>query len=133
MMRLEGAILAAQGDPGSYVTDARIAQNSDVALDDVRNWLLTLQDKELITVVRGETGLRAFVEAKGVLALKQSLPFTLKRIEDEQRQQRKEMEMLRFIISHMITGFEVAHLERLMGDGPFPSSGGAPSTRRCGT
>ena len=127
MMRLEGAerlilqaILGLQGDSGNYVADARIAEETDLALDDVRNWFLTLQDKELVSIVRGETGLRALVEAKGVLALEQSLPFTLKRIEDEQRQQRHELEMMRFIISHLISQYEVMHLERLAGDAPFP-------------
>jgi hypothetical protein len=127
MMKLEGAerlvlqaVLTAQGDSANYVADGRIAQETDLALDDVRNWLVTLQDKELISLVRGETSLKAFVEAKGVLALKQSLPFTLKRIEDEQRQQRHELEMIRFIISHLINQYEVAHLERLAGEEPFP-------------
>src|SRR5262249_19331831 len=127
MLRLEGAerlilqaILSIQGDSGAYTADSRIAQETDLPLEDVRNWLLTLQDKEFVNLVRGKTGLRAFVEAKGVLALKQSLPFTLKRIEDEQKQQRHELEMIRFIIWHLISRYEVIHLERLAGDSPFP-------------
>jgi hypothetical protein len=127
MLRLEGAerlilqaTLSIQGDSGDYTADSRIAQETDLALDDVRNWLLTLQEKEFVNLVRGQTGLRAFVEAKGILALKQSLPFTLKRIEDEQKQQRHELEMIRFIISHLISRYEVIHLERLAGDSPFP-------------
>ena len=93
MLKLEGAerlilqvILNFQGDSGNYVVDVRISEETDLPLDDVRNWLLTLQDKEFVSVVRGETGLSTFIEAKGVLALKQSLPLTLKRIEDVQEQ-----------------------------------------------
>ena len=109
-----------QGDSGNYVADSRIAEETDLALDDVRNWFLTLQDKELVSIVRGETGLRRSSRRRGVLTLKQSLPFTLKRIEDEQRQQRHELEMIRFIISHLINQYEVMHLEQLAGDAPFP-------------
>lgn len=127
MVKLEGAerlilqvALASQGDHGQYTADSRIAADADLDLDDVRNWLLALQDKEYVSVVRGEAGLRVFVEARGVLALKQSLPFTLKRIEDEQNQQRHELEMIRFIISHMINQYEIEHLTKLAGATPFP-------------
>jgi DNA-binding IscR family transcriptional regulator len=63
MMRLEGAerlilqaILGLQGDSRNYVADSRIAEETDLALDDVRNWFLTLQDKELVSIVRGRPG-----------------------------------------------------------------------------
>ena len=52
-MRLEGAerlilqaILGLQGDSGNYVADARIAEETDLALDDVRNWLLTFRTRD---------------------------------------------------------------------------------------
>jgi hypothetical protein len=127
MMRLEGAerlilqaILSIQGDSADFTADSRTAKETDLDIEDVRNWLFTLADKDFVNVVRGQNGLRAFIEAKGILALKQSLPFTLKRIEDEQKEQRHEMEMIRFIISHLMSRYEVVHLERLAGDSPFP-------------
>src|SRR5271166_2217046 len=94
MMTLEAAerlilqtILGLQGDAGNFVDDARIAEETDLDLVDVRNWLLNLEKKGLVSIVKGETGLRALVEPLGVLTLNQSLPYTLKRIEDEQSQQ----------------------------------------------
>src|SRR4051794_9077991 len=81
MTRLDGAeryILQAisklQGNTSDYIPDSQIAQEAEVDIAEVRNWLQMLDSKGLIDLAMVETGLKVSVKPNGVLALKQSLP-----------------------------------------------------------
>ena len=71
-MILEGAqqvILKAihdlQGDSANTVSDAEIAQMTKIALPDVRDCLLTLEDSELISGIRTPAGLTPSSRRRG--------------------------------------------------------------------
>jgi hypothetical protein len=69
------AISNQAGDTGAYVTDAQIAQNTNIALKDVRDWIETLEGDGHVEVVRTEAGLSASITADGRLALGLYQPF----------------------------------------------------------
>ena len=67
-MVLQG-ILDAQGDSQAFIEDSRIAQATRIALRDMRDWFLTLDNDELVDLALTENGLSASVNAQGRLAL----------------------------------------------------------------
>jgi TIR domain len=70
------AIVDLPKDAAENVTDAQIVQASKIALDDVRNWLETLEGDGNVNVVRTTAGLSASITAHGKLALGQYRPFS---------------------------------------------------------
>ena len=58
------AILDAQGEARNYVADIWIAQSTRIALNDVRDWLETLEGEGYVEVARTEVGLIASITAK---------------------------------------------------------------------
>ena len=56
------AILELPKDSSGFSTDAQIAQNTHISLEDVRNWLETLEGEDYVNVARTEVGLRACEE-----------------------------------------------------------------------
>ena len=69
------AILDAQGETSAFIEDARIAQATQIALRDMRDWFLTLDQDEYVDLALTEGGLKASVTAKGRLALGLYRPF----------------------------------------------------------
>jgi hypothetical protein len=63
------AILDSPKDTSGFVTDARVAQRTSIALDDVRDWLDTLDGEGLVEVASTTAGLSAMITAKGRLLL----------------------------------------------------------------
>ena len=59
-----------QGDSSDYVDDARLAVATRMFVQDVRDWLETLEDKGFVERVRATDGFRAYITAKGKLALR---------------------------------------------------------------
>src|SRR5271157_979190 len=70
------AVLNAQGETTSYVFDTKIAEATQIAIKDVRDYLETLEGNEYVNVARTEAGLSASVTANGRLALGQFRPFS---------------------------------------------------------
>jgi len=82
MARLFGAqrlvlqeIQDAQGESQSFLEDTRICQATKIALRDMRDWFLTLDNDEYVDLALTESGLSASVTAKGRLALGLYRPF----------------------------------------------------------
>jgi hypothetical protein len=82
-MKLSGAqrlilqtIQDAQGVSVNYVNDVNIAQITQIPLQDVRDWLVTLEEGELIALIRTTGGYSAFIEVNGRLALSQFRPLS---------------------------------------------------------
>jgi hypothetical protein len=80
-MTLEGAermVLQAihdlQGESADYVDDKKIAGKTRIDLRDVRDWLETLEGKELVQRARTTQGDSAYITAKGRQALRLSAP-----------------------------------------------------------
>ena len=69
------AILEIQGESQTFVEDARVAEATQIALRNMRDWLLTLDQEELVDLALTKNGLRASVTAKGRLALGLYRPF----------------------------------------------------------
>jgi len=76
-MKLEGgeglvlkALLELQEDSGSYVEDARLAAASKMFVEDVRDWLETLEGKGCVERTRLTDGVSAYVTGKGKQALR---------------------------------------------------------------
>jgi tetratricopeptide (TPR) repeat protein len=65
------AILDLPKGASDQVTDAQISQATQVSLDEVRNWLETLEGEGYANVVRTTAGLSASITAQGRLALEQ--------------------------------------------------------------
>jgi CHAT domain len=65
-----------QKQPGTPVDDAQIAQDTNIALQDVRDWLLTLMKDRYVDLVRTQTGFAASVNERGRLELALYEPFT---------------------------------------------------------
>jgi hypothetical protein len=65
-----------QRDTADYVDDARLASATKMIVEDVRDWLETLEGKGLVERARGTTGFSAYVTAKGKQALRltESIP-----------------------------------------------------------
>ena len=70
------AILDAQGETTNYIGDTKIAEATQIAIKDVRDWLETLEGNEYINVARTEAGISASVTANGRLALGQFRSFS---------------------------------------------------------
>jgi hypothetical protein len=68
------ALLDVAGQSDRFVEDSSIAHATTIALGDVRNWLLTLEDDEYINLARTEAGYSASITAKGRLAIGLFLP-----------------------------------------------------------
>jgi hypothetical protein len=80
-MKLEGGerlvlktLLDLQGGSGGYVEDARLAAAAKMFVQDVRDWLETLEGKGLVERSRGTEGFSAYVTAKGKQALRLTEP-----------------------------------------------------------
>jgi hypothetical protein len=69
------AILDLPKDVADNVTDAQIAQATQISLGDVRDWLETLEGDSKVNVVRTTAGFSASITAHGKLALGQYRPF----------------------------------------------------------
>src|SRR4051794_13708324 len=69
------AIQDAQGETSAFVEDSRISQATQIALRDMRDWFLTLDQDEYIDLALTEGGLKASVTPKGRLALGLYRPF----------------------------------------------------------
>ncbi len=69
------AISEAQGDTGSFIEDSRIAQTTQIALRDMRDWFLTLDQDEYVDLALTDGGLKASITPKGRLALGLYRPF----------------------------------------------------------
>src|SRR4051812_12616925 len=69
------ALQDAQGETSAFVEDARIAQVTQIALRDIRDWFLTLDQDEMVDLALAETGFKASINAKGRLALGLYRPF----------------------------------------------------------
>ena len=63
-----------QGDSTDYVDDARLAAATKMAVDDVRDWLETLEGKGFVERTRLTDGFSAYVTAKGKQALRLTEP-----------------------------------------------------------
>ena len=68
------AILNAQGETTSYVFDTKIAEATQIAIKDVRDWLETLEGKGFVERTRLTDGFSAYVTAKGKQALRLTEP-----------------------------------------------------------
>jgi hypothetical protein len=64
-----------QGDSTDYVEDVRLAAAMKMFLDDVRDWLDTLEGKGFVQRARTTDGVRAYITAKGKLELRSTEPF----------------------------------------------------------
>ena len=60
-------------DSYGNITDSQIAATTAIAIDDVRNWILTLTDEGLVEVVKTERGFDVSITPKGTLTLELSL------------------------------------------------------------
>jgi len=63
-----------QGDSTDYVDDARLASATNMFVQDVRDWLETLEGKGFVERARGTAGFSAYVTAKGKQALRLTEP-----------------------------------------------------------
>ena len=70
------AILDLPKDSADNVADTQIAGATKIALDDVRNWLETLEGEGYVNIARTTVGLSASVTAQGKLILRQYAPFS---------------------------------------------------------
>ena len=82
-MKLEGGerlvlktLLYLQGDSGEYVEDFRVAAATKMAVEDVRDWLETLEGKGFVERARRTDGFSAYVTAKGKQALRLTEPIS---------------------------------------------------------
>ena len=63
------AILNAQGETSTYIEDSKLTQATQIAMSDMRNWLLTLDQEEYIDLSLTNNGLSASITPKGRLTL----------------------------------------------------------------
>src|SRR5271157_804367 len=82
-MKLEGGerlvlkmLLDLQGDSKDYVEDSRLADATKMAVQDVRDWLETLEGKGFVERTRLTDGFSAYVTAKGKQALRLTEPIS---------------------------------------------------------
>ena len=69
------AIQNIQEDSGDYIEDARLAQVTQIRLEDMRNWLFTLDTHDYVDVVLTTNGFSASITPKGRLVLGLLRPF----------------------------------------------------------
>ena len=65
------AILEISKGLKEYVSDIQISDFTKINLVDVRDWLITLKDDGLVSVIRAEDGLKVCLEAKGQIELRE--------------------------------------------------------------
>jgi hypothetical protein len=82
-MKLEGGerlvlktLLGLQGDSTDYVEDVRLASVVKMLVNDVRDWMETLEGKGLVERARGIDGFSAYVTAKGKQTLRLTEPIS---------------------------------------------------------
>ena len=63
------AIQNAQGETSTYIEDSKLAQATQIAMSDMRNWLLTLDQEEYVDLALTNNGLSASITPKGRLML----------------------------------------------------------------
>jgi len=63
------AIQNAQGETSNYIEDSKLSQATQIAVSDMRNWLLTLDQEEYIDLTLTNNGLSASITPKGRLTL----------------------------------------------------------------
>jgi hypothetical protein len=68
------AILDLPKELAGFVSDAQIAQKTQIAIGDVRDWVETLEGEGYVNVARTTGGLSASITASGKLAIKQYQP-----------------------------------------------------------
>src|SRR5436305_14769863 len=87
MARLIGAqrlilqTISGQADIHGFVDEMQLAEATQIALIDIKDWLETLESEEYVDVVRTETGLRASIKAKGRLVLSKYRPIPSNRLD----------------------------------------------------
>src|SRR4051812_16289157 len=70
------AILDLPKDAAGYATDSQIAQNTHIAIADVRDWIETLEGDGLVNVARITGGLSASITALGRLSINKYSSFS---------------------------------------------------------
>ena len=82
-MKLEGGerlvlktLLDLQGDSGENVEDSRLSAAAKMVLQDVRDWLETLEGKGFVERTRLTDGFSAYVTANGKQALRLTEPIS---------------------------------------------------------
>lgn len=63
------AIQNAQGETPNYIDDSKLSQATRIAMSDMRNWLLTLDQEEYVDLALTNNGLSASITPKGRLTL----------------------------------------------------------------
>ena len=63
------AIQNAQGETSNYIDDWKLCQATQIAMSDMRNWLLTLDQEEYVDLALTNKGLSASITSKGRLTL----------------------------------------------------------------
>ena len=63
------AIQNAQGETSNYIDDSKLAQVTQIRLEDVRNWLFTLDTHDYVDIVLTTNGFSASITPKGRLVL----------------------------------------------------------------
>ena len=71
-----------QGDSTDYVDDSRLAHATKMRVEDVRDWLETLEGKGFVERTRLTDGLSAYVTAKGKQALRLTEPIPRDELEE---------------------------------------------------
>jgi hypothetical protein len=69
------AIQDAQGETSAFIEDSRVAQTTQIALRDMRDWLLTLDQEGYVDLALTEGGFKASVTPQGRLVLGLYRPF----------------------------------------------------------
>src|SRR5262249_13065821 len=69
------AILDLPKDDAGYITDSQIAQATQIAITDVRDWIETLEGEGYVEIARTRAGLSVSLTAHGKLILRQFQPF----------------------------------------------------------
>ena len=89
-MKLEGGerlvlknLLDLQGDSGENVEDTKVAAATKMAVQDVRDWLETLEAKEFVERTRLTDRFSAYVTAKGKQALRMTEPIPSPKVAGE--------------------------------------------------
>src|SRR3954469_19440938 len=65
------AIEGSPKDTAGYVSDEQVSRLTQVAIEDARDWLITLQDDGLVSLSRTTDGFRALMEARGRIELRE--------------------------------------------------------------
>ena len=65
------AIQDAQGETSAFIEDTKIAQDTRIALRNMRDWVETLEGEGYVEIARTQMGLSASITARGRLALGQ--------------------------------------------------------------